>query len=43
MECLLSMLGDRRLSIPLAGIDEEAQEALSWKALLKKLRSAGTR
>ena len=37
LECLMSMLHDRGVSIPAVGIDEALQEALSWDELLKKL------
>lgn len=37
LECLMSMLQDRGVSIPAVGIDEALQEALSWAELTKKL------
>ena len=37
LECLMSMLQDRGVSIPAVGIDEALQEALSWAELSKKL------
>ena len=37
LECLMSMLHDRGVSIPAVGIDEALQEALSWAELSKKL------
>lgn len=40
MECFSSMLRERNLSIPMTGIDEERQEALSWADIQHKLREA---
>ena len=39
LECLMSMLHDRGVSIPAVGIDEALQEALSWAELSKKAMS----